>query len=285
MMGKVFTLLERHWYSALFLVLLAGAVAMLFSRTDRQSDSHSLQRGILELSGPFQKGMSKGIGFFERIWQRYLHLVELEEENRLMREIIEEMQQERVQLLEFRGENKRLRSLLGFKQGFQKPLLPAEIIAKDLSGWFQTAVIDRGTRDGIEEGMAVVSVQGIVGQVMESSKSFSRVLLITDPNNSVAALIQRSRARGIVMGNGNQLCRLKYLHRSEDVVPGDLVLASGLDGVYPKGVLIGTVLRAETRDPDLFQRVAVQPSVDFRRLEEVLVLCEKRSLEEGGGGP
>jgi rod shape-determining protein MreC len=128
--------------------------------------------------------------------------------------------------------------------------------------------------------MAVVSVQGIVGQVMESSRGFSRVLLITDPNNSVAALDQRSRARGIVEGNGHQLCRLKYLHRSEDVEPGDLVLASGLDGVYPKGVLIGTVLKAETKDPELFQRVTVKPSVDFRRLEEVLVLCEKRDLEE-----
>ena len=279
MMGKVFTLLERHWYSALFLVLLGGAVAMLFSRAEKQPESNSLQRGMLELSGPFQKGMTKGVGFFEGLWQRYVYLVELEEENRLLRELIEEMKQERIQLLEFQGENDRLRSLLGFKQDFQKPLLPAEIIAKDLSGWFQTAVIDRGTRDGIEEGMAVVSVQGIVGQVMESSRGFSRVLLITDPNNAVAGLIQRSRARGIVVGNGHQLCRVKYLHRSEDVIPGDLVLASGLDGVYPKGVLIGTVLKAETKDPELFQRVAVKPSVDFRRLEEVVVLCEKRDLE------
>lgn len=279
-MGKVFTLLERNWHAALFLVLLAGAVAMLFSRAEEQPETHSTQKALLELSGPFQKGITKGAGFFQSIWQRYLHLVNLEEENRLLREIIEEMKQERIRLLESRAENRRLRSLLGFRQDFQKPLLPAEVIAKDLSGWFQTAVIDRGTRDGIEEGMAVVSVQGIVGQIMETSRSFSRVLLITDPNNSVAALIQRSRARGIVVGNGPQLCRLRYLHRSEDVNPGDLVLASGLDGVYPKGVLIGTVLSAEIKDPELFQRVEVHPSVDFRRLEEVMVLCEKRDLEE-----
>ena len=76
------------------------------------------------------------------------------------------------------------------------------------------------------------------------------------------------------------MCRLKYLHRSEDVKQGDLVLASGLDGVYPKGVLIGTVLKAETKDPDLIQWVSVKPSVDFRRLEEVVVLCEKQDLEE-----
>jgi rod shape-determining protein MreC len=128
--------------------------------------------------------------------------------------------------------------------------------------------------------MAVVSVRGVVGQIMESSRGFSRVLLITDPNSAVASLVQRSRARGIVVGNGHQLCRVKYLHRSEDVKAGDVVLASGLDGVYPKGVQIGTVLKAETKDPELFQRVAIKPSVDFRRLEEVVVLCEKRALEE-----
>ena len=280
MMAKVFTLLERHWYSALFLVLLGGALAMLFSRADKQPESQPLQKALLELSGPFQKGITRGIGYFEGVWERYLYLVHLEEENRLLREIIEEMKQERIQLLEFRGENSRLRSLLGFKQGFQRPLLPAEVIGKDLSGWFQTVVIDRGKRDGIEEGMAVVSVQGIVGQIMESSKSFARVLLITDPNSAVAALIQRTRARGVVEGDGRQFCRLKYLHRSEEIEPGDLVLASGLDGLYPKGVLIGTVLRTETKDPELFQRVEVKPSVDFRRLEDVMVLCEKRDLEE-----
>jgi rod shape-determining protein MreC len=284
MMGKVFTLLERHWYAALFLTLLGAAAALLFSRAEKPIESHPLPRTLLELSGPFQKGMTRGMGFLEDLWQRYVYLVHVKEENRLLREIIEEMKQERVALLEYRGENERLRSLLGFKEVFPRPLLPAEIIGRDLSGWFQTAVIDRGTRDGIEEGMAVVSVQGIVGQVMESSKGFSRVLLITDPNNSVAALIQRSRARRIVVGNGHQLCRLKYLHRSEDVQPGDLVLASGLDGVFPKGILIGTVLSAETRDPELFQRVVVKPSVDFPKLEEVMVLCEKPGME-GMGGP
>lgn len=255
---------------------------MLCSRAEDKPDSHSFQRALLELSGPFQKGISRGVGFFQDLWQRYAHLVHLEEENRLLREIVEELKQERVQLLESRNENDRLRALLGFQQDFQKPLLPAEIIAKDLSGWFQTAVIDRGTRDGVEEGMAVLSVQGVVGQVMESSRSFSRVLLITDPNSSVAAIIQRSRARGIVTGDGHELCRLKYLHQSEDAKPGDLALASGLDRVYPKGVLIGTVLDVETSDSDLFQRVVIQPSVDFLKLEEVLILCEKIDLEDEG---
>jgi rod shape-determining protein MreC len=280
MMGKVFAILERHWYSALFLVLLGGGVAMLFSRGEQPAESGALQRALLEVSGPFQQGITKGIGFFEGIWHRYVYLVHLEEENRLLREIIEEMKRERIQLLEFQGENSRLRSLLGFKKDFQKPLLPAEVIGKDLSGWFQTVVIDRGTRDGIEEGMAVVSVQGVVGQIMESSKSFARVLLITDPNSAVAALVQRTRARGIVKGNGRQMCRLEYLHRSDEVEPGDLILSSGLDGVYPKGVPIGTVLKAEKRDPELFQRVEILPSADFRRLEDVMVLCDKRNLEE-----
>ena len=106
-MGKVFTLLERHWYSALFLVLLGGAVAMLFSRADKQPESNSLQRGLLELSGPFQKGMTKSVGFFEGLWERYVYLVELEEENRKLKQIVADLSLDKAMLQEVIG--KRLR--------------------------------------------------------------------------------------------------------------------------------------------------------------------------------
>jgi rod shape-determining protein MreC len=123
--------------------------------------------------------------------------------------------------------------------------------------------------------MAVLSVQGIVGQIMESSGNFSRVLLITDPNSAVAAMAQTSRARGIVEGTGSDGCILKYVHRSETLTEGDHVLASGLDGIYPKGTMIGTVSRVHRKEAKLFQEVEIQPSVDFNKLEEILVVCEK----------
>ena len=275
-------MIRRYRYAVLILILAGFALGMFLSQKDKGASSGFLSHLQLELFGPFQQGLKKGTGFFQGIWHHYLYLIRTQDENRMLREIVEELKQERTQLLEERSENLRLRSLLGFKHGVPKPLLPAQVIGKDLSGWFQTFVIDRGKRDGVEEGMAVLSVQGIVGQIMESSNNFSRVLLITDPNSSVAALVQRTRARGITEGNGLDGCRLKYLHRSEDVQQGDLVLSSGLDGVYPKGTLIGTLTRVRKRETELFQFVHVQPSVDFHKLEEVVVLCEKPGQDESG---
>ncbi len=274
-MKKLFAFLHRHRYATLFLLLLGLGMAMLLSGQDEGPGSGVLPAAVLELFGPFQKGLEKGFRFFTGTWERYVYLVDLEEENRMLREIVQELKKDINELTEEQLENRRLRSLIGFKQSVPKPLLPAQIIGKDLTGWFQTLTIDRGRQDGIEEGMAVLSVQGIVGQVMETSGNFARVLLITDPNSAVAAMVQRTRARGIVEGKGFQGCILKYVHRSEQITQGDRVLSSGLDGVYPKGTMVGTVSRLRKRETELFQEVDVQPSVDFNKLEEVIVVCEK----------
>jgi len=279
-MGKTLGFIQRNRYAILFIAFLAIALFMLFSGGEKEPRSPVLQKSALEISGPFQKGSVKSLRFFGNLWDRYLYLVHLKEENQLLRQIIEEMKQERIQLLEERAENKRLRPLLGFKEKARQSLLPAEIIGQDFSGWFQTMVIDRGKRDGIEEGMAVISIQGIVGQVMEVSKSFSRVLLITDPNNAVASLTQRTRARGILEGNGRDSCLLKYLHRSESIQQGDVVVSSGLDGVYPKGMMLGTVSWTKTKESEIFQEVEVLPAVDFKKLEEVMVLYQKTEPQQ-----
>ena len=189
----------------------------------------------------------------------------LEEENRMLREIVDELRRERIELIEARLENERLRSLIGFKREMPKPILPAQVVGNDLTGLFQTLLIDRGRSDGIEEGMAVLSVQGVVGQVMESSTHFARVLLLTDPNSDVAAMVQESRARGIVEGRGQHACILKYVHRSETINQGDAVVSSGLDGVYPKGALLGIVSRVRKNASELFQDVEIDPSVDFKQ--------------------
>lgn len=274
-MKKLLAFLHRHRYAALFVCLLALALALWLSGPRAGPGSRVLPAVALELFGPFQQAVEKGIGFFSGTWARYVHLVDLAEENRMLREIIQEQRKENIECTEEHLENLRLRSLIGFKQTVPKPLLPAQVVGKDLSGWFQTVTIDRGGRDGIEEGMAVLSVQGIVGQVMETSGNFSRVLLITDPNSAVAGMVQRTRAQGIVEGKGHTGCALKYVHRSEDIAREDRVLSSGSDGVYPKGTMVGTVSRVRKRETELFQEVEVRPSVDFNKLEEVIVVCEK----------
>jgi rod shape-determining protein MreC len=284
-MKRLLAFLHRHRYAVLFLVLLSLTLTLLMSHPGGTAGSRVLPRTWLELFGPFQKGLLKGVGFFTGTWERYVDLVHLQEENHMLREIVDELNLEKNELLEERLENRRLRSLIGFKSRVPKPLLPAQVIGKDLSGWFQTLTIDRGLQDGIEEGMAVLSVQGIVGQIMESSGNFSRVLLITDPNSAVAAMAQTSRARGIVEGRGSEGCLLKYVHRSETLTEGDSVLASGLDGIYPKGTMIGTVSRVDRMETKLFQEVEIQPAVDFNKLEEILVVCEKSFPESASKEP
>jgi len=273
-------LLQRRRTLLLSLLMLLLAFALLVSGRDESDPSSFLQRALLETVSPFQKGITKGVRFVTGIIERYVMLVGVQEENQILREIIEELKRERIQLLEQQHENDRLRSLLGFRQGFEKPLMPAEVIGNDESGWFQTLVIDRGQRDGIQEGMAVITVQGAVGQIMESSRNFSRVLLITDPNSSVAAVVQNTRAPGIVEGAGQKRCALKYMLQSESIQQGDVILSSGVDGIYPKGLPIGSVSRIDRKDAQLFQNVQVEPFVDFRKLEEVFVLVGHPSETE-----
>lgn len=278
-MKNLFAFVHRRRRPILFLVLAALALALLLRPSDPDSRLAPVRAAVLELFGPFQQGLEKGFRFCSGAWERYLFLVNLSEENRMLREIVQEQRKEITDLAEERLENRRLRALLGFRRTVPRPLLPAQVVGKDVSGWFHTLTIDRGRQDGIEQGMAVLSVQGLVGQVMETSANFSRVLLITDPNSAVAAVVQRTRARGIAEGRGVKGCVLKYVHRSEDVAPGDPVLASGLDGVYPRGSVIGTVVRVRRKETELFQEVEVYPSADFNKLEEVLVLCEKLQPE------
>jgi len=283
-MKKLFAFLHRHRYAALFLCLLGLALVLWLYGPRAGAGARVPPAAVMELFGPFQKGIERGVRFFSGAWERYVYLVDLAEENRMLREILQEQKKDIVDCTEEHLENLRLRSLLGFKQTVPKPLLPAQVIGMDLSGWFQTVTIDRGGQDGVEEGMAVLSVQGIVGQIMEVSSNFSRVLLITDPNSAVAAVVQRTRARGIVEGKGHSGCALKYVHRSEDIARADRVLSSGSDGVYPKGTVVGTVSRVRKRETQLFQEVEVRPSVDFNKLEEVLVVCEKPLTETEPAG-
>lgn len=253
-------------------LILALAVTLFAVRRDKEEKAGLLPALLLEALGPFQKALSGAVSFTTGLWRHYLDLVGVREENEILREIIEELRRDRIQLLEAQRENERLRSLLAFRERMEQPGLPARVIAWDGTGWFQTLVLDRGKHDGVSEGLAVVAVSGVVGQIMECSAHFSRVLLITDPNSSVAAIEQNSRSPGIVEGDGRDRCILKYLPPSEKVEEGDILVSSGLDRIYPKGIPIGTISRIRREESRTFQDIEVTPFVEFRKLEEVIVL-------------
>ncbi len=254
----------------IFLLALSLISANLHSR-ENMSFFESLVVGI---TSPMQKALRGIIGGIGSVWRGYFYLVGLQQENETL---MRELQQLKLQMNRYREAdlaNQRLRALLNFKKSIATPLMPAQLVAFDPSGWFQTIVIDKGRNDGVVQDMAVVSAEGLVGRVIGVSGHHAKVLLILDGNSAVDAFVQRSRARGVLVGLGRERCLLKYVQRNEDVRVGDRVISSALGGVFPKGLLLGTVEKVVRGSFGLFQRVEVEPAVNFSRLEEVMVVKE-----------
>ena len=254
----------------IFLLAFSLISANLHSR-ENMSFFESLVVGI---TAPVQKVVWGIIGGAGSVWRGYFYLVGLEKENKDLKRELQELKLQMNRYREADLANERLRALLNFKKSIATPLLPAQLVAFDPSGWFQTILIDKGRNDGVVLDMAVVSAEGLVGRVIGVGNHHAKVLLILDGNSAVDAYIQRSRARGVLVGLGRELCLLKYVQRNEDVQVGDKVISSGMGGVFPKGLLVGTVQEVVRASSGLFQRVEVEPAVNFSRLEEVLVVIQ-----------
>ena len=189
-----------------------------------------------------------------------------------LRERLEQLEGDLALLQEFKGENERLRKLLDFSRGVELHGVVGSVIGFDPSGWVRGIVINKGSSSGIVPGLAVIHARGVVGQVVAVSPSTARILLLSDHSSGVDAVVQGSRARGIVEGSGGSMCELRYVNREYSIKPGELVLTSGMDGVFPKGLVVGSVTEVDAVSGGLFQSIALKPSVDFSRLEEVLIL-------------
>jgi rod shape-determining protein MreC len=164
-----------------------------------------------------------------------------------------------------------LRQLLELRQRSGLDTSAAEVIAAGASPEFRTLTIDKGTSDGLSADMAIISPVGVVGRVILPSARAAKVQLLIDRNAAAAALVERTRAHGVVMGQGDGTLRMRYVPGTADVKTGDLVVTAGIDGIYPKGFVIGTIDNVE-RGPGAYHEISVRPAVDFSRLEEVLVV-------------
>jgi len=225
-----------------------------------------------------QRAVAYPLQAASRVWNNYLYLVGVREKNLELQKELALLGETKVTGEEYRLENERLRKLVEFKQQVPYRLVPARVIAEDLLAESNTITIDKGSLDGIRAGMVVVSVDGVIGQILDEPGSAigelaAQVLLIIDRNSRVDALVQRTRARGLVQGKGvlNSL-DLQYVERTADVMKGDAVICSGLGGIFPKGLLIGTVASVRSDPGELGLRVEVSPSANFSRLEEVLAV-------------
>lgn len=254
------------------ILLIAINITALSISKRHSATSYGLGRIAIYLVAPFQNAVTHSIRFARNVWREYFYLVSVVKENENLKKSLSYTIEKNKQRNEIELTNYRLRKLVNFKKTIVHQVLPAEVIGKDPSPWYKTILIDKGKSDGVEKGQPVVIPEGIAGQVTEILKNYSKVLLIIDQNSAVDALVQRTRARGVIKGDSTDRYLFKYVLRKHDVKVGDTIVSSGLDGVFPKGLSIGYVSKVVKPSPGIFQNVTVTPFVDFEKLEEVLVL-------------
>lgn len=254
------------------IVLFAVNILILSLSSRRPYPAYGPGRIAISFVAPFQK-MIVGISrFFQDIWDHYFFLVSVVDENNRLRNELWKVRAQQHQYQETMLTNERLRQLLDLQQSMQEPLIAAQVIGKDPSPWFRTIMIDKGADAGVLKGRPVINPEGIVGLVVEATAHYAKVMLITDPNSAVDAVVQDIRARGIIKGSMAGNCSFNYVLRKHNLVVGDLVISSGMDGVFPKGLPVGQVATIVKREAGIFQDVTITPRVDFERLEEVMVV-------------
>lgn len=239
------------------------------------------------VSAPFEYGVSRasmvGTRLMDLLGQTATSWKELD----TLRKENGALKSEQAAYSEILAENIRLKKLLDFKQGYTRfNMTGATVIARDYGSWTSTMVIDRGEDSGIKKYMPVIVPEGLVGYVSEVYKTSARVQLITDPRTSVGGIVQRpgSRVSSILKGDGDRSDVLVFgnIPKEADVIKGDVIITSGFGGVYPKGLLIGTVSKVATDKADVSQNALVKPAVDFSKLEEVFVITDQIEKSEPG---
>ena len=267
------------------MVLIVGVIILiivnviLLSFSSKSQSTFGLGRVGLSLVSPFQELITRTIRFARDVWDQYFFLVSVAHENENLKKALNELIEKDNQWHEIDLANSRLRELLNFHTASTNKVVAAEVIGKDPSGWFKTVIIDKGKTDGLRKGLPVVLPTGIVGQVIEAAGHYSKVMLLIDRNSAVDALLQRSRARGIIKGESADQFRFEFVLRKHDVQIDDTVIASGLDGVYPKGLRIGRVADIHQHNSDIFYEISVAPFVDYEKLEEVLVILPQQKQD------
>lgn len=272
-------LLSRFRYPLAYLLLGLLCVASMASQRSPAPLGVG-SRLVLGLAVPLQQMVTLPLRQLRGVWGDYVALVEVREVNARLAERVARLEDENLQYREAIVSSERFQRLAGFRARGDVPMVPASVVGQDLSPWFRSVVIDQGSAAGIRAGMPVITDLGVVGVVSGTTPSASKVLLVVDPQSRVDAYVQRSRAQGTVRGRTDSACDFDYVLREDDVQEGDLLLTSGLGAVYPKGLTVGRVSRVERKPYGLFQAAELEPAVDFRRLEEVFVILERRELPD-----
>lgn len=262
----------------LFIVVLSLLFVLmsLSTRTRYIGETRTLfERTVMTVFSPVPRLVNWIGGTASDMYHGYVDMRRAVNENLELRRKVASLTTENLKLRQSATDMHRLRSLLGYSEQFNLQTSMAQAIMLDTSGRFKSAIIDRGSSDQIEVNDAVVNANGLIGRVVLTTKDMAKIQLLTDSNSSAGALVERSRRQGVVRGDGAGNLLMNDVPALADVVPGDRVLTAGIDGVYPKGIPIGIIMKAD-QGPNLFKNIVVKPSVDFGTIEEVIIIHTRK---------
>jgi rod shape-determining protein MreC len=260
----------------LFLQVLG--LAMQVKRGNDTQDTRLIRIWAVGAMSPLERSLvwaRNGTGI---LWHNYFYLRGVRAENRQLKEQIEQMRLEQVRLSEDAAQAHRLQNLLAFKEQFVSKTVAAQVIGSSGSDMSRVVYIDKGENAGIRRDMAVITAQGIVGKVLMVYPTVSQVLLINDQSSGVGAILEKSRLQGVLRGAPNGEVMLERVMGDEQVAAGDVVLTSGGDQIFPKGLPVGAVSKVGN-GKDLFLTIKIKPASNLSKLEEVLVLLEKQERQ------
>lgn len=235
---------------------------------------------IAEIQRPFQVATDRILFSVSSLWEDYINLVNTQNENKRLTARLAVLESMNSNLIEYKSENERLRKMLSAAEEDKLKVLAASIIGFDSMSFSETVILDRGSRHGIKTEMPVLQGNSVVGQIVAVSPNSSKVLLITDPASAVDCIVQDSRVRGTIRGTSRKnLCDLNFVLPEDRVLSGSRVITSGMDGIFPKGLLVGEISSVEQDIGKMFQKIKVIPAVDFTKLENVLIVTGESSNE------
>jgi len=266
----------------LLLAVMLGFVILISAQVSSRTGVPVLEAVTFGVFAEVQRATSAGVSGVRRFWGGYIGLRHLKEENEALKRQLAESQIALQAQRALADRSLGLERLLGLKTQSTLMTVAAEIIGASATPDFRTITIDKGTRDGLKQNMSVIAPAGVVGRVVVPSFRASKVQLLIDRNAAAGAMVERSRAQGLAIGAGDELLELTYVSEAADIVAGDIVMTSGIDGIYPKGFVIGRVETVEKNGPS-YKRIVVKPAIDFRSLEEVLIVVTPTAVHEGGG--
>ena len=266
----------------LFLAVLLGHIILISAQVNSRGGVPVLEEVIFGIFAEVQQGTTAVVSGLRRVWGGYIGLRQVRAENEALTRRLAEAQIQLQQQRALADRSRGLERLLDLRDRLTLNTVAAEIIASGATPDFRTLTIDKGTEHGVRADMAVIAPAGVVGRVVVPSTRAAKVQLLIDRNAAAGAIIERSRAQGIVVGAGDERPRLEYVSEVADVVVDDVVVTSGIDGIFPKGFIIGRVEAVE-RSGGAYRRITVKPAVDFSSLEEVLVVLTPTPAREAAG--